>query len=100
MPEEWKNNRRRGAASLPRSRFWSARVGAASGRHDEYRHTWEASVMTTAIIGTGGIGSAIARLLGSGGETLRLSSADLGSARQLAAQIGTTAVVAMSNGDA
>jgi predicted dinucleotide-binding enzyme len=56
--------------------------------------------MTTAIIGTGGIGSAIARLLGSGGETLRLSSADLGSARQLAAQIGTTAVVAMSNGDA
>ena len=30
--------------------------------------------MTTAVIGTGGIGSAIARLLGSGGETLRLSS--------------------------
>jgi hypothetical protein len=56
--------------------------------------------MTTAIIGTGGIGSAIARLLGSGGETLRLSSADPGSARQLAAQIGTTAVVAMSDGDA
>jgi predicted dinucleotide-binding enzyme len=32
--------------------------------------------MTTAIIGTGGIGSVIARLLASGGETLRLSSAD------------------------
>ena len=32
--------------------------------------------MTTAIIGTGGIGSAIARLLASGGETLRLSSAN------------------------
>ena len=32
--------------------------------------------MTTAVIGTGGIGSAIARLLASGGETLRLSSAD------------------------
>jgi predicted dinucleotide-binding enzyme len=32
--------------------------------------------MTTAIIGTGGIGSAIARQLASGGETLRLSSTD------------------------
>jgi hypothetical protein len=56
--------------------------------------------MTTAIIGTGGIGSAIARLLGSGGESLRLSSADPESARRLAAQIGPTAVVATSNGDA
>ena len=66
----------------------------ASGRRCEYRDTWEVSVMTTAIIGTGGIGSAIARLLGSGGETLRLSSADPESARRLAAQIGPTAVVA------
>jgi hypothetical protein len=32
--------------------------------------------MTTAIIGTGGIGSVIARELASGGETLRLASAD------------------------
>jgi predicted dinucleotide-binding enzyme len=56
--------------------------------------------MTTAIIGTGGIGSAIARLLGSGGETLRLSSADPQSARRLATQIGPSAVVATSNGDA
>jgi predicted dinucleotide-binding enzyme len=56
--------------------------------------------MTTAIIGTGGIGSAIARLLGAGGETLRLSSADSESARRLAAQIGPTAVVATSNRDA
>jgi predicted dinucleotide-binding enzyme len=32
--------------------------------------------MTTAIIGTGGIGSVIARQLASGGEALRLSSAD------------------------
>jgi 8-hydroxy-5-deazaflavin:NADPH oxidoreductase len=56
--------------------------------------------MTTAIIGTGGIGSAIARLLGSGGETLRLSSADPESARRLVAQVGPTAVVAASNGDA
>jgi len=56
--------------------------------------------MTTAIIGTGGIGSAIARLLGSGGEDLRLSSADPESARRLAAQIGPSAVVATNNGDA
>ena len=44
--------------------------------------------MTTAVIGTGGIGSVIARHLASGGETLRLSSADKESARTLAAQIG------------
>ena len=56
--------------------------------------------MTTAIIGTGGIGSAIARLLASGGETLRLSSADPASARMLAADIGTGAAVAAGNGDA
>jgi hypothetical protein len=56
--------------------------------------------MTTAIIGTGGIGSAIAHLLGSGGETLRLASADVESARQLAAQIGPAAFVAADNGDA
>jgi len=37
--------------------------------------------MTAAIIGTGGIGSAIARQVASGGETLRLSSADEKSAR-------------------
>lgn len=55
--------------------------------------------MTTAIIGTGGIGSAIARLLGSGGEALRLSSADPESARRLAAQIGPAAFVAADNGD-
>ena len=56
--------------------------------------------MTTAVIGTGGIGSVIARLLGSGGETLRISSADIQSARSLAAQIGGTAVVAADNRDA
>jgi predicted dinucleotide-binding enzyme len=39
--------------------------------------------MTTAVIGTGTLGSAIARLLASGGETLRLSSADNRSARML-----------------
>jgi 8-hydroxy-5-deazaflavin:NADPH oxidoreductase len=55
--------------------------------------------MTTAIIGTGGIGSAIARLLASGGETLRLSSADIESARKLAAEIGRAAGVAVNNRD-
>jgi 8-hydroxy-5-deazaflavin:NADPH oxidoreductase len=56
--------------------------------------------MTTAIIGTGGIGSAIARQLASGGETVRLSSADAASARKLAAEIGQAAVVAVDNRDA
>jgi predicted dinucleotide-binding enzyme len=56
--------------------------------------------MTTAIIGTGVIGSVIARELASGGETLRLSSADHESARTLAAEIGRGAVVAADNRDA
>jgi 8-hydroxy-5-deazaflavin:NADPH oxidoreductase len=53
--------------------------------------------MTTAIIGTGGIGSAIARRLASGGEVLQLSSADKQSAQRLAGTIGKTAVVAVDN---
>jgi len=57
-------------------------------------------VMTTAVIGTGGLGSAIAHLLATGGEALRLSSADKESAGRLAAQIGPAAVVAADNGDA
>ena len=56
--------------------------------------------MTTAIIGTGGIGSAIARRLASGGETLRLSSVDRESAGRLAARIGCDATLAMDNRDA
>jgi 8-hydroxy-5-deazaflavin:NADPH oxidoreductase len=56
--------------------------------------------MTTAIIGTGGIGSVIARRLAAGGETLRLSSADSESARTLAAQTGRAAVAAAGNRDA
>ncbi|HUC57064.1 MAG TPA: NAD(P)-binding domain-containing protein [Streptosporangiaceae bacterium] len=56
--------------------------------------------MTTAIIGTGGLGSVIARLLAAGGEPLRLSSADRESARRLAAQIGGTTVAALDNRDA
>ncbi len=53
--------------------------------------------MTTAIIGTGGIGSVTARQLASGGETVRLSSAGHQSARRLAAEIGPAAVVAVDN---
>jgi 8-hydroxy-5-deazaflavin:NADPH oxidoreductase len=56
--------------------------------------------MTTAIIGTGGLGSVLARHLASGGETLRLSSADSQSARTLAAEIGPSAVAAAGNRDA
>jgi 8-hydroxy-5-deazaflavin:NADPH oxidoreductase len=44
--------------------------------------------VTTAIIGTGGIGSVVAGRLAAGGETLRLASADGDSARALAAQPG------------
>ena len=74
----------------------SERSPAVHGRH-EYRGIDEAAVVTTAVIGTGGIGSAIARLLASGGETLRLTSANLESARQLQRQIGGSAVVAADN---
>jgi len=56
--------------------------------------------VTTAIIGTGGLGSVIARQLAAGGEALRLSSADSESARKLAARIGPAAVVATGNCDA
>jgi predicted dinucleotide-binding enzyme len=58
------------------------------------------SIATTAIIGTGGIGSVIARALAAGGESLRLASADDQSARKLAAQVGRAAVVAVDNRDA
>jgi 8-hydroxy-5-deazaflavin:NADPH oxidoreductase len=57
-------------------------------------------VTTIAVIGTGGIGSVVARQLASGGATLRLSSASKESARMLAAEIGRTAVVAVDNRDA
>jgi 8-hydroxy-5-deazaflavin:NADPH oxidoreductase len=56
-------------------------------------------VMTTAVIGTGTLGAVIARLLASGGETLRLANADNESARTLAAEIGPPAVVAGDNRD-
>ena len=56
--------------------------------------------MTTAVIGTGGLGSDIAHQLASGGETLRLSSADNESARKLAAEIGPAAIIAVDNSDA
>lgn len=53
--------------------------------------------MTIAVIGTGGIGSAIARQFAAGGESLRLATADDKSARMLARQIGRAAVVAEDN---
>ena len=56
--------------------------------------------MTTAVIGTGTLGSVIVHLLASGGQTLRLSSADNRSAGMLAAEIGPAAVVARDNRDA
>jgi 8-hydroxy-5-deazaflavin:NADPH oxidoreductase len=56
--------------------------------------------MTTAIIGTGVLGSVIARRLASGGEALRLANADEESARRLAGEIGGAAVVAVDNRDA
>jgi hypothetical protein len=55
--------------------------------------------MTTAIIGTGQLGSVIARNLASGGESLRLSNAEAESARALAAEIGPAAVAAVDNAD-
>lgn len=55
--------------------------------------------MTTAVIGTGALGSVIARLLAAGGQRLRLSSADSDSARALAAEIGD-ATAAADNSDA
>ena len=56
--------------------------------------------MTTAIIGTGGVGSVIAGQLALGGESLRLSSADNKSAETLASRIGPRALVAVDNRDA
>ena len=56
--------------------------------------------MTTAIIGTGGIGSVIARQLASGGETLRLSSADQSRHESWLQRSVEAAVVAVDNRDA
>jgi len=56
--------------------------------------------MSTAIIGTGGLGTVIARLLASGGESLRLAGADPESARKLAAEIGPDAIAAADDLDA
>ena len=57
-------------------------------------------MVTTAIIGTGGVGSVIAGQLALGGENLRLSSADNKSAKMLASKIGPRALVAVDNRDA
>jgi 8-hydroxy-5-deazaflavin:NADPH oxidoreductase len=53
--------------------------------------------VSTAIIGTGGIGSAIARVLSGGGEALRLSSANPQAAEHLSAVIGGTATACADN---
>lgn len=53
--------------------------------------------MSTAIIGTEGVGSAIGRQLASSGELLRLASADNESARKPAAAIGGVASDAVDN---
>src|ERR1019366_6862494 len=49
------------------SRCETARAGDAAGRRCSYCDAEEVWVMTTAVIGTGGIGSVLARELGSGG---------------------------------
>ena len=61
--------------------------------------------MTTAIIGTGNVGSALARHLVSGGETVRLAARDETGAAALAAGLGPlasagTVAEAISNSDA
>src|SRR5277367_3838921 len=82
---------------MPRSPVNPASTAASPRAPNEAE---ELTIMTTAIIGAGGLGSVIARQLAFGGETLRLSSADHESARTLAAEIGRGAVVAVDNGDA
>src|SRR5271163_1461784 len=82
---------------MPRSPVNPASTAASPRAPNEAE---ELTIMTTAIIGAGGLGSVIARQLAAGGETLRLSSADHESARTLAAQIGHAAVVAASSRDA
>jgi predicted dinucleotide-binding enzyme len=56
--------------------------------------------MSTAVIGTGVLGSVIARLLTQGGESVRLASAKAQSARELAAELGPGAVAAADDGAA
>jgi predicted dinucleotide-binding enzyme len=56
--------------------------------------------MTTAIIGTGKIGSAVARRLAAGGETVQLASANVEAAKAVAEQIGTTATAFATTRDA
>src|ERR1700759_982819 len=82
----------------PRSRRAPDRSGANHGpRRRLVARALAIGYMTTAIIGAGGLGSVIARQLASGGETLRLSTADTESAQTLAAEIGEAAVVAVDN---
>jgi hypothetical protein len=56
--------------------------------------------VTTAVIGTGGLGSTIVRLLAAGGEKLRLSSPDAESVRRLVVELDGGAIAAVDNRDA
>jgi hypothetical protein len=56
--------------------------------------------MTTAVIGTGVLGSAIVRLLAGGGEDLRISSPDSQSVRRLIAELKRPVIAGADNRDA
>jgi predicted dinucleotide-binding enzyme len=55
---------------------------------------WEGVILTTAIIGTGNIGSAVARHLVRGDETVVVAARDASEAEALAAQLGPRASAA------
>lgn len=78
-------------------RQWPQKNSSDGGFNGGGGHVERAFPVTTAIIGTGVIGSVIARHLALGGETLRLSNADREAALTLAGEIGTAAVVAEGN---
>lgn len=56
--------------------------------------------MTTAVIGTGVLGSTIVRLLAAGGEDIRISSPDSQSVRRLITELNERVIAAADNHDA
>jgi 8-hydroxy-5-deazaflavin:NADPH oxidoreductase len=56
--------------------------------------------MSTAIIGIGNLGAAVARQLAAGGEPVVLSATSQGKTKKLAAEIGSRASAALNNRDA
>jgi F420-dependent NADP oxidoreductase-like protein len=64
------------------------------------QHTHGTTEMTTAIIGSGNIGSAVARQLAAAGEAVRLASTHAGTARDVAERIGANATAWSTNRDA